>query len=149
MPTRVLDWNGLLGAARPPAGSVISVAGIPARVKRRLTNDVGVIVYGLDEEAGPDESWSLRKGQDLILLRALVDAGAVTIDDPDAPFECFITGCPSVEVSPRGHVHTIDGRLHVPCDAHWTAIMTVIGALDVERAETAAAGDALGLGLDA
>lgn len=146
MPTRVLDWNDLCVLAKkgtPPDRQVISLGGLPARIKSHLGTDVGFYVYKLDETAGIDEKWTLRKGEGITLLREYVAAGLVTTEDPDAPAQCFITGCPSPDVDPRGAVHTTDGRTYDACPAHWEAIFAVLGVLDREHAEraTASAGE--------
>lgn len=134
MVQRVIDWHDLVRIAerRNPPDRLIDIAGVPARVVPHLSTDAGFYVRTVEEDDS-GAYWSLRKAPDLVLLRALVDAGAVTAYDRAAAPRCFVTGCDATEVSPHGRVHTIDGRLYQPCPGHWTAIFALIGEQDPHR----------------
>lgn len=81
---RALDWNGLVDMVKlPPPERLVEIAGVPARVVKHLSTDVGFYVRTVDEDAG-DAYWSLRTREEMRLLRQLVEAGAVTVEDPDA-----------------------------------------------------------------
>jgi hypothetical protein len=141
MSTRVLDWNGLvLLASLPPAQRVISVAGVPARVKKTLATDSGIFVHSLAEEFA-DEKWAIKQREHMLFLRQLVDAGQVTVDDDEDPWRmtewqhrlgagetCFVASCGSGDVDERGPIFDRDGRMHLACPAHWDAVMGVLGA---------------------
>jgi hypothetical protein len=127
MGTRVLDWNGLLALARPrltSAQRVITMGGVPARVKPHRGYDVGFYVHKLDTDA-PDQ-WSLRKDEGMAVLRALVEAGQVTVDDPDEPARCFMAGCRDDRIDGRGPIRMVDGRELPACTPHWDALFDVL-----------------------
>lgn len=137
MGTRILDWNSLVRIAerRNPAERFITLAGLPAQVTPHRGTDVGF--YVKTAAAGSDRLdsyWSLKREQELILLRDLVEAGQAACEDPEVPDRCAITGCPSLDVDLRGPVHTTAGELLV-CRDHWTALFDVIGRAD--RADAA------------
>lgn len=159
MPTRVLSWNDLLRVAerRNPTDRVIAIAGIPARVVPHLAVEAGFYVRTLDEDR-QDAYWSLRKADQMVLLRALVEAGAVTIDDDEDPWRlvewgqlladtsrgCFVGGCGDRHIDARGPVIDDRKRMHKACIPHWEGVHAVLGrqagrAPDAEAA--AAAGD--------
>lgn len=81
MTARVLDWLELCEVAgrRNPPERVIQVATVPAQVKKSRMTDCGFEVRSPDDAELP---WMLRTERELVLLRALVDAGQVTIEDP-------------------------------------------------------------------
>jgi hypothetical protein len=144
MPTRVLDWNGLVRVAqrRDPVDRIVAIGGIPARVVPHLATDAGFYVRTLDEER-QDTYWSLRKAGDLVLLRALVDAGLVTVDDDedvwrtaewdallrDTSRGCFIAGCTAGpdDIDIRGPVFDDRHRMHKACTPHWEGLMGTLG----------------------
>src|SRR5438874_162516 len=134
MGTRVLDWNGLIDVAerRNTAGRLITVAGVPARVRPHLAVDAGFYVSTADED-GP--YWALRSREEMQLLRFLVEAGQVVVDDDEDPWRmtewqtrleagehCFVGGCSSPDVDQRGPIVDTNGRMHLACPDHWAAI---------------------------
>lgn len=126
---------------RQPAARRITLAGLPATVVPSRANDVGLIVR-TEAEDHLDAEWQLRKESDLVLLRQLVAAGQVTIDDDEDPFRlgewnglladtsrgCFLVGCKRTDMDERGPVHDDKGRIHKACTGHWEAIHGLIGA---------------------
>ena len=145
MGTRVLDWAGLVRVAqrRDTAGRLITIAGIPARVRPHLAVDAGFYVCTPDED-GP--YWALRSREEMQLLRFLVEAGEVATDDEEDPWRlsewrhrldngerCFVAGCGSPDVDQRGPIVDTDGRMHLACPAHWEAITAVLGRQSTEN----------------
>lgn len=91
MSRRVLSWVDLAEIAVKYAGEpdrrAISLAGVPARVKKSLATDAGFYVHSLDQQYA-DTKWALKLREHMLLLRQLVDAGQVTIEEPEpAPEE--------------------------------------------------------------
>lgn len=148
MSTRVLTWNDLATLAdrrRDPAERVIAVAGLPARVKPSFATDAGFYVHSLAEDYA-DEKWALKLREHMLLLRQLVDAGLVTIDDDVDPWRtaewggllqdtsrgCFIAGCTAGpgDIDIRGPVFDDRRRMHKACTPHWEGVMGVLGAQD-------------------
>lgn len=145
MPTRVLTWIDLVKVAerKNPADRVIAVAGLPARVVPHLSTDVGFYVRTLHDEY-QDERWSLRSIEHMLLLRQLVDAGQVTIDDDEDVWRtaewdallrdtgrgCFVGGCMASpnDIDIRGPVFDDRQRMHKACTPHWEGLMGVLGA---------------------
>jgi len=133
MGTKILDWNGLVTVAEQtnPQDRRISFAGLPAVVQPHRGTDIGFYVktaaVGSDRLDG---YWSLKKEAELVLLREMVTAGKVTVEDPTVPDRCAIAGCPSTDVDLRGPVHLTDGSEQLVCAAHWTALFAVVGELD-------------------
>jgi hypothetical protein len=126
----VIDWLGLVAIAerRDPTARRITVAGLLAEVVPSRGTDVGFYVRQVvTDDYAADAFWAMRTERELILLRALVEAGAVTAWDPAARPRCFITGCASTDLQPDGRVHTITGQLHTPCRGHWAAIFGLLG----------------------
>lgn len=83
MGTRALDWDDLLDLAQRPnaADRRITVASLPALVKRSRGTDSGFAVVADAAEYAADEHWALRTEREVILLRHLLAAGQVTADD--------------------------------------------------------------------
>lgn len=131
MGRRVLDWNGLVRVAerRNPPDRLIWLHELPARVVPHLAVNAGFYVRTSYEGAG-DDYWSLRTAAEIVLLRQLVEAGAVTIDDPDLPASCFVTGCTAALAENAHTVHTNDGRVHQACFGHWSGIFMLLGRQD-------------------
>lgn len=158
MTLRVLQWNDLciLGDRRtPPEQRVITLAGVPARLKPSRANDIGFhVISNADDAHRLDRRWELKSDLDMVLLRKLVDAGQVTTDDDqdewrlaewhrllaDETRGCFVSGCIATDIDERGPVIDDDGRMHKACARHWEGIYSVLGEDD--RAEDEPAGDA-------
>lgn len=133
MATRALDWNGLLTLVNDNRSFQATLAGVPVRVKRHRGTDIGFYVYNAADADGEDpieRRWSLRAGQEVVLLRALVEAGQLTIDDPDAPAQCGFAGCADTRIDGRGPVRTVAGEAFDACTEHWEAAHIVIGRQD-------------------
>lgn len=82
MATRALDWLGLLRlAGKRGAPHPITVAGLPAHVVPSRGTDVGFEVrQRVTDDYANDAFWKLRTERELILLRALVEHGQVTVE---------------------------------------------------------------------
>lgn len=130
MGTRTLVWEDLRVMGQSTSTPVIAVAGVPARVKRTRANDIGFYVRDADEDVPTNLAWMLKTATEVELLRKLVDAGQVTIDDPTVPTACFVAGCTSEDVDGRGPIRTTDGREMPACTPHWTAVFEILGEQD-------------------
>lgn len=152
MPTRVLDWNGLVRVAerRSAADRLVTVAGLSARVIPSRGTDVGFYVRTADEDLGPSEAWTLRAADELALLRQLVDRRLVTVDDDEdvwrieewqrltrfiADPRCFVYGCENTEIDQRGPVFDRDKRMHLACTPHWEGVYGPLGEQAAEHAD--------------
>ena len=143
MSTRTLDWNDLVRVAqrRSPTDRLISVGGIPARVRPHLSTDAGFYVHSLEDQAG-DERWALRTREEMRLLRLLAIQGLVTIQDDVDPWRlvewetlladqtrgCFVDGCTNADIDERGPVFDDQKRMHKACSPHWEGVYGVLGA---------------------
>ena len=83
MGTRPVDWLDLCDIAlrKDAADRQITVAGLPAAVKRSRGTDVGFVVQASGGDYAGDDYWELRTQRELILLRHLVTTGQVRVDD--------------------------------------------------------------------
>lgn len=153
MGIRVLDWEGLRRVAQRPsaADKRITLAGLPAEVTRSRGTDIGFYVRTPADDYAADEHWALRTERELILLRQLVGAGQVTVDDDededpwrlkewqarlDAYERCFIASCANGDIDPRGPVYDREGRMHLACSAHWEGIHGVLGEQNAAAPDT-------------
>lgn len=152
MPVRPLDWNGLVALAQQvrPEDRVITVAGLPARVKRSLATDAGFYVHSLAEDHA-DEKWSLKTREHMLLLRQLVDAGQVGVDEGDGnealarawgrllaeDSGCYVAGCraPKEYIAIEGPVWTSTGGMLKACYAHRESAVQVLALNDRTSAE--------------